>query len=127
MGIWQKRLDRWARWWDTQIEEEPTQVHDQMNRPVFISRVPVALPEAHLAERGPLVVGDVRAEPGVLFGAEDLVADEADEPRLLVGKVLEDGAVRDARDVDVGEALARRVVRGRGHCRSGLCGSSPLF
>ena len=72
--------------------------------------VPVALPEAHLAERGPLVIGDVRAEGGVLFGPEDLVADEADEPRLLVGKVLEDGAVGYARDVHVGEALAGRVV-----------------
>ena len=86
----------------------------------------MALPEADLAERRPLVVGDVRAECRVLLGAEDLVADEADEPRLLVGKVLEDGAVRDARDVHVGEALTRRVVRGRGHRGSeggGLCGS----
>lgn len=61
----------------------------------------MALPEAHFAERGPLVVGDVRAEGGVLFGAEYLVANEADEPRLLVGKVLEDGAVGYARDVHV--------------------------
>ena len=72
----------------------------------------MALPEADLAERRPLVIGDVRAECRILLGTEDLVADEADEPRLLVGKVLEDGAVRDARDVDVGEA---RFVRGRGH------------
>ena len=89
--------------------------------------IPVALPEADLAERRPLVIGDVRAECRILLGTEDLVADEADEPRLLVGKVLEDGAVRDARDVDVGEALARRFVRGRGHRGSeggGLCGSS---
>ena len=73
------------------------------------------------------MVGDVRAEGGVLLGTEYLVADEADEPRLLVGKVLEDGAVRDARDVHVGEALARRFVRGRGRRGSeggGLCGSS---
>ena len=89
--------------------------------------IPVALPETDLAERRPLVVGDVRAECRVLLGAEDLVADEADEPRLLVGKVLEDRAVRDARDVHVGEALARRVVRGREHHGGdggGLCGSS---
>ena len=59
------------------------------------------------------MVSDVRAEGGVLLGAEYLVADEADEPRLLIGEVLEDGTVGDARDVHVREALAGRVVRAR--------------
>ena len=61
----------------------------------------MALSEAHLAESGPLVVGDVGAKGSVLFGAEDFIADEADKPRLLVGKVLEDGPVGNARDVHV--------------------------
>ena len=34
MGIWQKWLDRWARWWNTQIKVNPTQVHGQMGNPV---------------------------------------------------------------------------------------------
>ena len=30
MGIWQKRLGIWARWWNTEI-----QVNEDMGRPVF--------------------------------------------------------------------------------------------
>ena len=26
MGIWQKRLGSWERWWDTEIKVNPTQV-----------------------------------------------------------------------------------------------------
>ena len=36
MGIWQKWLGRWARWWNTQIKFNQTQVHDQMNHPVYL-------------------------------------------------------------------------------------------
>ena len=31
MGIWQNRLYSWARWLNTQIKVNPTQVHEQMN------------------------------------------------------------------------------------------------
>ena len=31
MGIWQKRLGIWARWWNTQIKVNPTLVHQQKN------------------------------------------------------------------------------------------------
>ena len=34
MGIWQKRISNWARWWNTQIKVNPTQVLEQMNHPV---------------------------------------------------------------------------------------------
>ena len=34
MGIWQKGLCNWARWWNTQIKVNPTQVLEQMNHPV---------------------------------------------------------------------------------------------
>ena len=34
MGIWQKRLDSWARWWNTQIKVITTQFHEQMGHPV---------------------------------------------------------------------------------------------
>ena len=34
MGIWQKRPGKWARWWNTQIKINPTQVHKQMGHPV---------------------------------------------------------------------------------------------
>ena len=30
MGIWQKWLGSWARWWNTQIIVNPTQVHEQI-------------------------------------------------------------------------------------------------
>ena len=29
MGIWQKRMDKWARWWNTQIKVNPTHVYNQ--------------------------------------------------------------------------------------------------
>ena len=35
MGIWQKRLGSRARWWNTQIKVNPTQVHEQMGHPVL--------------------------------------------------------------------------------------------
>ena len=35
MGIWQKRLGSWARWWNSQIHVNRTQVQDQMDHPVF--------------------------------------------------------------------------------------------
>ena len=34
MGIWQKRLGRWARLWNTQIKVNQTQVHKHVNHPV---------------------------------------------------------------------------------------------
>ena len=34
MGVWQKRLGSWARWWNSQIQVNPTQVRDQMGHPV---------------------------------------------------------------------------------------------
>ena len=27
MGIWQKRLGSWARWWNTEMKGNPTQVY----------------------------------------------------------------------------------------------------
>ena len=35
MGIWQKRLGSWAGWWNTQIKVNPTQIHEQMGRPIY--------------------------------------------------------------------------------------------
>ena len=35
MGIWQKRLCNWARWWNTQIKVNPTQVSEKRNHPVY--------------------------------------------------------------------------------------------
>ena len=35
VGIWQKWLYSWARWWNTQIKVNLTQVHEQVNHPVF--------------------------------------------------------------------------------------------
>ena len=34
MGVWQKRLGSWARWWNCQIQVNRTQVRDQMGQPV---------------------------------------------------------------------------------------------
>ena len=34
MGIWQKQLGSWATWWNTEIKVIPTQVHEDMGRPV---------------------------------------------------------------------------------------------
>ena len=34
MGIWQKWLGSWARWRNTQIKVNQTQVHEQMGHPV---------------------------------------------------------------------------------------------
>ena len=36
MGVWQKRLGIWARWWNSQIQVKRTQVRDQMGHPVDI-------------------------------------------------------------------------------------------
>ena len=35
MEIWQKRLGKWARWWNTQMKINPTQVHEQMGHPIY--------------------------------------------------------------------------------------------
>ena len=34
MGVWQKRLGSWARWWNSQIQVNQTQVRDQTGHPV---------------------------------------------------------------------------------------------
>ena len=34
VGIWQKRLGSWARWWNTEIKVNPTQVYEHMGHPV---------------------------------------------------------------------------------------------
>ena len=34
MGVWQKRLGSWARWWNSQIQVNRTQVRHQMGHPV---------------------------------------------------------------------------------------------
>ena len=36
MGILQGRLGRWARWWNTEIKVNPTQVYEHMGRPVTV-------------------------------------------------------------------------------------------
>ena len=36
MGIWQKRLGRWARCWNTHIKVNPILIHEQMGHPVLI-------------------------------------------------------------------------------------------
>ena len=33
------KLDRRTRWWNTQIKVDPTQVHEQMEHPVFRIRI----------------------------------------------------------------------------------------
>ena len=33
MGIWQKRLGSWARWWNTEIKVNPTQVSSSLGTP----------------------------------------------------------------------------------------------
>ena len=43
MGIWQKGLGCWARWWKTQIKVNPTQVPEQMNHPVVAWRASLNL------------------------------------------------------------------------------------
>ena len=35
MGIWQKRLGSWASWWKTEIKVNPTQVYEDMGRPII--------------------------------------------------------------------------------------------
>ena len=35
MGIWQKRLSSWARWWHTEIKVNPTKVSADLGHPVF--------------------------------------------------------------------------------------------
>ena len=35
MEIWQKQLGKWARWWNTQMKINPTQVHEQMGHPIY--------------------------------------------------------------------------------------------
>ena len=30
MGIWQKRLGSWSRWWNTEIQVNPTQVYEDI-------------------------------------------------------------------------------------------------
>ena len=37
LGIWQKRLDSWVRWWNTQIKVNPTQAHEQMGQPAYLN------------------------------------------------------------------------------------------
>ena len=34
MGVWQKRLGSWARWWNSQIQVNRTQVLDQIGHPL---------------------------------------------------------------------------------------------
>ena len=35
MGIWQKWLSSWARWWSTELKVKPTQVYEHMRHPVY--------------------------------------------------------------------------------------------
>ena len=35
MGIWQKGLSKWAKWWKAEIQVNPTQIRDQMGHPVW--------------------------------------------------------------------------------------------
>ena len=35
MGIWQKWLGSWTRWWNTKIKVNPTQLHEQLVHPVL--------------------------------------------------------------------------------------------
>ena len=37
MGIWQKCLGSWARWWNTEIKVNPTQVSAHLAHPVVMS------------------------------------------------------------------------------------------
>ena len=38
MGIWQKRLGSWARWWNTEIKVNPTQVYEYSVIDVYLER-----------------------------------------------------------------------------------------
>ena len=61
MGIWQKWLGSWARWWNTQIKVNPTKVHEQMGHTVT----------THLFD-----------DPNALLGPAVVVLQ--DEPRLML-------------------------------------------
>ena len=37
VGVWQKLMGSWTRWWNTLIKVKPTQVHEQMGHPVHVS------------------------------------------------------------------------------------------
>ena len=41
IGIWQKRLCSWARWWNTQIKVNPSLVSQQMKHPVQLKLCPL--------------------------------------------------------------------------------------
>ena len=43
MGIWQKRLGRWPRWFNIQIKVKPTQDHEWVGHPVYTEDTSVAL------------------------------------------------------------------------------------
>ena len=55
MGIWQKRLGRRARWWNTQIKVNSTQVHKQMEHPLFLPRDATFLPEPCARRESPIL------------------------------------------------------------------------
>ena len=40
MGIWQKRLGNWARWWNTEIKVNPTQASAHLGHPVLNAPMP---------------------------------------------------------------------------------------
>ena len=37
VGIWQKWHGSWAKWWNTQMKVNQTQVYDQMKHPVLVT------------------------------------------------------------------------------------------
>ena len=60
MGICQKQLDSWERWWNTEIKVNPTQVYEHMGSPVQHRRMrsqhglPILLVrEVHLPKERP--------------------------------------------------------------------------
>ena len=50
MQSWQKGLGKWARWWNIQIEVNPTQVCDQLGRPIIYMEVQ-KLEATHIDQR----------------------------------------------------------------------------
>ena len=97
-GIWQKRLGSWARWWNTEIKVNPTQVYEHMGRLVLISAL-------ILRSRSPYSVGLIHE---VLRGVE--VERELVETCVL--DVVPGLEVRDVEGVaDAGDVRPEEGVR----------------
>ena len=72
IGIWQKRLGIWTRWWNTQIKVNPSQVHENMGSDTLDKPVAEILAQAGAVLE--VVAGEVVVAEGVVFASRPLVA-----------------------------------------------------